>query len=237
MGLRNPFTFAFQPGTGRMFINDVGESTWEEINDGVGRRQLRMAADGRADHGRALQHARSSPTTTRAAAARSPAATFYNPLTRSVSRRSIRAATSSPTTAAAGSRTAIAAGTMTHVRHRHHVSGRSEGRRRREPLLPARAAAAAPRDRPPRDLRCGGAEHHRPTRPTSPLRPEAPPPSPSRHRARRLSGISGSATASTSRAPRRRATRSPRCRRRTTTRPSPPSSPTRSARPRARPRI
>ena len=34
-GLRNPFTFAFQPGTGRMFINDVGEVTWEEINDGI----------------------------------------------------------------------------------------------------------------------------------------------------------------------------------------------------------
>ena len=35
LGLRNPFTFAFQPGTGRMFINDVGEVTWEEINDGI----------------------------------------------------------------------------------------------------------------------------------------------------------------------------------------------------------
>lgn len=34
-GLRNPFTFAFQPGTGRMHINDVGEQTWEEINLGV----------------------------------------------------------------------------------------------------------------------------------------------------------------------------------------------------------
>jgi glucose/arabinose dehydrogenase len=34
-GLRNPFTFAFQPGTTRMFINDVGESTYEEINDGI----------------------------------------------------------------------------------------------------------------------------------------------------------------------------------------------------------
>jgi glucose/arabinose dehydrogenase len=33
-GLRNPFSFAFQPGTGRMFINDVGEETWEEINEG-----------------------------------------------------------------------------------------------------------------------------------------------------------------------------------------------------------
>ncbi len=35
LGLRNPFTFAFQPGTTRMFINDVGENTWEEINDGI----------------------------------------------------------------------------------------------------------------------------------------------------------------------------------------------------------
>ena len=34
-GLRNPFTFGFQPGTGRMFINDVGQDTWEEINDGI----------------------------------------------------------------------------------------------------------------------------------------------------------------------------------------------------------
>ena len=34
-GLRNPFTFAFQPGSGRLFINDVGENTWEEINDGL----------------------------------------------------------------------------------------------------------------------------------------------------------------------------------------------------------
>src|SRR5262249_5262329 len=35
LGLRNPFTFAFEPGTGRMFINDVGENTWEEIDDGI----------------------------------------------------------------------------------------------------------------------------------------------------------------------------------------------------------
>jgi glucose/arabinose dehydrogenase len=34
-GLRNPFTFTFQPGTGRMFINDVGQDTWEEIDDGI----------------------------------------------------------------------------------------------------------------------------------------------------------------------------------------------------------
>lgn len=35
MGLRNPFTFTFQQTTGRMFINDVGQSTWEEIDDGI----------------------------------------------------------------------------------------------------------------------------------------------------------------------------------------------------------
>lgn len=32
-GLRNPYTIAFQPGTGKLFVNDVGGNTWEEIND------------------------------------------------------------------------------------------------------------------------------------------------------------------------------------------------------------
>jgi glucose/arabinose dehydrogenase len=31
-GLRNPFKFTFDPRTGRGFVNDVGEQTWEEIN-------------------------------------------------------------------------------------------------------------------------------------------------------------------------------------------------------------
>lgn len=35
VGLRNPFTFNFQPGTGRMHINDVGAGTWEEVNLGA----------------------------------------------------------------------------------------------------------------------------------------------------------------------------------------------------------
>lgn len=34
-GLRNPYTFAIQPGTGRIHINDVGQNTWEEINLGA----------------------------------------------------------------------------------------------------------------------------------------------------------------------------------------------------------
>lgn len=35
LGLRNPFTFALQRSSGRLFINDVGETAWEEINDGI----------------------------------------------------------------------------------------------------------------------------------------------------------------------------------------------------------
>jgi glucose/arabinose dehydrogenase len=33
LGFRNPFTFAVQPGTGRMFVNDVGDGSWEEIDE------------------------------------------------------------------------------------------------------------------------------------------------------------------------------------------------------------
>jgi len=32
-GMRNPYTLSIQPGTGRIFVNDVGQNTWEEIND------------------------------------------------------------------------------------------------------------------------------------------------------------------------------------------------------------
>ena len=34
LGLRNPFTMAFQRSTGRLYINDVGQKTWEEVNEG-----------------------------------------------------------------------------------------------------------------------------------------------------------------------------------------------------------
>jgi glucose/arabinose dehydrogenase len=36
-GLRNPFTFAIQAGTGAILINDVGRGGWEEINLGAAR--------------------------------------------------------------------------------------------------------------------------------------------------------------------------------------------------------
>jgi glucose/arabinose dehydrogenase len=35
LGLRNPYSFAFRPGTGTMFINDVGQKRFEEINRGA----------------------------------------------------------------------------------------------------------------------------------------------------------------------------------------------------------
>ena len=35
LGLRNPFTFAFDPTNGKLHINDVGQDTFEEINLGV----------------------------------------------------------------------------------------------------------------------------------------------------------------------------------------------------------
>jgi len=35
LGLRNPFSFDVQAGTGRIFINDVGQNAWEEVNEGV----------------------------------------------------------------------------------------------------------------------------------------------------------------------------------------------------------
>lgn len=35
IGHRNPFAFDIQPTTGRMFIGDVGQGTWEEVNDGT----------------------------------------------------------------------------------------------------------------------------------------------------------------------------------------------------------
>lgn len=34
-GLRNPYTFAIDPTTGRLHVNDVGQDAWEEVNHGA----------------------------------------------------------------------------------------------------------------------------------------------------------------------------------------------------------
>jgi glucose/arabinose dehydrogenase len=35
IGLRNPYTFAVDPATGRIHVNDVGQEAWEEVNHAV----------------------------------------------------------------------------------------------------------------------------------------------------------------------------------------------------------
>jgi glucose/arabinose dehydrogenase len=35
LGLRNPYSFGVQRGTGRTYINDVGQNSWEEINQNI----------------------------------------------------------------------------------------------------------------------------------------------------------------------------------------------------------
>lgn len=35
LGLRNPFSFAIHSTTGKMYINDVGQLLWEELNEGI----------------------------------------------------------------------------------------------------------------------------------------------------------------------------------------------------------
>src|SRR5690606_20136251 len=35
LGLRNPFTLAIRPETGALFINDVGQTTFEEVDVGA----------------------------------------------------------------------------------------------------------------------------------------------------------------------------------------------------------
>jgi glucose/arabinose dehydrogenase len=51
LGLRNPFTFAFQPGTGLMYVNDVGQNTWEEVNVGGAGRNYGWGSGGGANEG------------------------------------------------------------------------------------------------------------------------------------------------------------------------------------------
>ncbi len=43
LGLRNPFTFAVQSESGRIFANDVGETRWEEVDEAFAGGELRLA--------------------------------------------------------------------------------------------------------------------------------------------------------------------------------------------------
>ena len=111
LGLRNPFTFDIQPTTGRIFINDVGENAYEEINEawvgpnnGFERRlQLRLARH----RGAARRPALPQPVPRLSAGRRrlrDHGRCVLQPGDRSTSRPSTWATTSSPTTAPGGSR-------------------------------------------------------------------------------------------------------------------------------------
>ncbi len=83
LGLRNPFTFAVQPMSGRLFINDVGQDTWEEIDEGsAGANFGWPATEGPTDDPRfvsptyAYQHSTGTPT-----GCSITGGAFYNPLT------------------------------------------------------------------------------------------------------------------------------------------------------------
>jgi hypothetical protein len=83
VGLRNPFTFATQPDSGKIFINDVGQSSFEEINLGLrGGNYGWPASEGPTSNGNytsPVYSYRHAPEATPNGCALS-AGTFYNPL-------------------------------------------------------------------------------------------------------------------------------------------------------------
>jgi glucose/arabinose dehydrogenase len=83
VGLRNPYTFAFQPHSGTMFINDVGAQTHEEVNRGLRGRNYGWPTSegptnipGQTGPAYFYSHFSGSPT-----GCAISGGTFYNPLT------------------------------------------------------------------------------------------------------------------------------------------------------------
>ena len=109
LGLRNPFTFAFQPGTGRMFINDVGRGHLGGDQRRHRRLELRLAADRRPDHRcrRSRAAVRVPARSTAHHRLRDHRRRLLQPDARSTSRARSSGSTSSPTSAPAGSACSI----------------------------------------------------------------------------------------------------------------------------------
>ena len=89
VGLRNPYTFAFQRHSGTMFINDVGAQTWEEVNRGVAGRNYGWPISegptrlsGQTSPVYAYQHSSGTPT-----GCAITGGTFYNPTTSNFPKR------------------------------------------------------------------------------------------------------------------------------------------------------
>ena len=118
-GLRNPYTFSFQPGTGLLYINDVGQNTWEEIDVGTAGANYGWPNSEGPDNlssgitGPLFTYKHSDPAArlrTRAdssRASRSPAARSIRRPGRSP--RAIATSTTSPTTSASSSAASIRA--------------------------------------------------------------------------------------------------------------------------------
>ena len=195
-----------------MFINDVGQSTWEEINDGIARLQLRLAATrkGATTRSRAIRRAAASPTGTAPAPSTGCAITggaFYNPPTGPVPERVRRRLLLRRLLQRLDppARPGRAAPRVTRLRHRHLRPGRPR-RCTTDGSLYYLARGAGGRVHPRRLTANQAAADHGPAaepdrrRSGSRRRSRSPPP------ARRRSRTSGSATAPTSPAPRPRAT-------------------------------
>ncbi len=113
-GLRNPYTFAVQPGTGTIYINDVGEVTWEEINVGIaGANYGWPASEGPDNVGSGVRgplftykHSDANPLGSGAGGffkGFAIAGGAFYPSTRRLSRRATATSTTSPTTSASSS--------------------------------------------------------------------------------------------------------------------------------------
>ena len=136
LGLRNPFTFAFSPSGSSMFINDVGQTTWEEINDGARRRELRLAGYRRRDDRPALRQP-ALQLRARRRRLRHHRRRVLPPPPRSFRRTTSNDYFFADYCAGWIRRLDPANGNaVTDVRHRHRFAGRSESGRRRQSLLP-----------------------------------------------------------------------------------------------------
>ena len=101
LGLRNPFTFAFNRAGAELFINDVGQNTWEEINDGIAGANYGWP-DTEGATTDPSSGARGIHTTTPRGAVRDHRRRVLLAADAADSRPSTRRTTFSPTTAAAG---------------------------------------------------------------------------------------------------------------------------------------
>ncbi len=83
LGFHNPDNFAFQPGTGRFFANDIGDDNFEEINDIVAGGNYGWSTfEGPGNHAGFIAPIYSYARTNGATAAIT-GGTFYNPATKS----------------------------------------------------------------------------------------------------------------------------------------------------------